>query len=148
MANKLDVDQGGTFVGKKIVELHDKNEYTRVNNYKEGLCWACFCNKPVGATLVVCCQSCYDTKGPEAILVTAGIKPYGMCYLDGEYGTPIYQVNARFCMSCGANYRRHLKEYNLKGGPIGSDPFWKSMRRKFGKDYAILMSSGDKSPRA
>jgi len=140
---KLDVDAGSTFIGKKIVELHDKNEYTRIDKWKEGLCWSCFSRKPVGATLVDCCQKCYDRKGQEAILVTAGMKPYGMCYLDGEYTGPIYQVNARFCMTCAKRYRARLTKYNLDGGPMGSDPFWKSMRRKFGKDYAILMSSGD-----
>lgn len=144
---KLDVDHGGTFIGKKIIELHDKNEYTRINDYKEGLCWCCFGRKPVGATMVDVCQRCYDKKGPEAILVTAGMKHYGMCYLDGRYTGPIYQVNARFCMTCGIRYREKLKKYNLDGGPEGSDPFWKSMRRKFGKDYAILMTRGDGSSR-
>ena len=41
MADKLDVNTGGTAAGDKIWEMHQKDEQKAVNNHKEGHCWNC-----------------------------------------------------------------------------------------------------------
>ena len=42
MGTKLNVDTGGLYVGKKLWEKHQANEYTHVDNYKEAICINCF----------------------------------------------------------------------------------------------------------
>ena len=39
MADKLDVNTGGTAAGDKIWDMHQKDEQKAVNNHKEGYCW-------------------------------------------------------------------------------------------------------------
>ncbi len=41
MADKLDVNTGGTAAGKKIWDMHQADEQKHVNNHKEGFCWNC-----------------------------------------------------------------------------------------------------------
>lgn len=140
MATKLPVNHGGTHIGRKIWDLHQKNEYTRVNNYKEALCFRCF-KKDVAAAMVVdMCEKCSLKCGVEAKLVVAGMSAYGMCYMCGVYQFNIAKINARFCRTCFDVIRKRLKTYNKGGGPYHVDPFWKSVRRKLGKDWQILFS--------
>ena len=106
------------------------------------MCWGCFSNKAVGATIVETCNDCFEKRGKEPILVTVGINPYGMCHMCGLYRTYIRKLNVRFCLSCGRRYRRHIKKYNKVGGMFNADPFWKKLRRKYGKDYQLLFSDG------
>ena len=138
------MNDGGTDIGAKIIDIHQSNEYTAVNKHKEGLCWGCFKNDAVGATVVECCQACFEKRGKETILVDIGPKPYGMCHMCGIYAGNLKKLNVRFCISCGTRYRRHIKKYNKNDGMFGSDPFWKSLRRKHGKDYQMLFSNPDR----
>ena len=45
MADKLDVNTGGTAAGKKIWDMHQADEQKHVNNHKEGFCWNCEKNR-------------------------------------------------------------------------------------------------------
>ena len=142
--NKLGINDGGTDIGKKIIDIHQTNEYTAVNKHKEGLCWGCFKNDAVGATVVECCTKCFEKRGKETILVDLGPKIYGMCHMCSLYVSPLKRLNVRFCLSCARRYRRHIRAFNKNDGMFGSDPFWKKMRRKLGKDYQVLFSEGFK----
>jgi len=141
MATKLPVNVGSD-IGAKLWKLHQDNEYTRVNQHKEGLCFVCFSNKAVSATIADICNRCFEKRGAEALLVKAADKFYGMCYFCGVYKFGISQINMRLCQTCFAVVRKHLKNYNLKGGPHGVDPFWLKQRRLLGKDWKILFSDG------
>ena len=44
MAESLKIDSGKTKIGSKIIDIHQSNEFTKVNNYKEGMCFGCFGN--------------------------------------------------------------------------------------------------------
>lgn len=143
MATKLPVSGIGTYIGKKLWQLHQDNEYTKVDNYKEGYCWFCFKRKAASATIIDICKECVDKRGSmEGTLATAGYKPYGLCYKCGKYKFDIHVLNIRTCQSCFARVRKILRAYNKAGGPKGFDPFWKSLRKSLGKDYNILMSDG------
>jgi hypothetical protein len=143
MAEKLKVDAGETTIGKKIVDIHQKNEYTHVNDYKEGMCFGCFGNGiPVGAGVVDICGDCAGKKGRETILVPIKEVYYGMCYFCGDYKFHMEQINARLCQKCHRRVANVMKEYNRKGGMFAVDPFWKNMRKKHGKDWQIIMSKG------
>ena len=125
MAEKVKIDSGQTKIGSKIVDIHQKNEYTRVNNYKEGMCFSCFGNGiPVGR---------------ETILVPIKEIVYGMCHFCGEYKHGMEQINARLCQKCHRKVSNIMKSYNKKGGMFEVDPFWKSMRRKHGKDWQHVL---------
>ena len=41
MGTKLNVDPGSD-IGKKLWDIHQKDEYTHVDNYKEAICINCF----------------------------------------------------------------------------------------------------------
>jgi hypothetical protein len=135
MTTKLDVNVGTTDVGKKIWSIHQKNEYTKVNNYKEAMCFGCF-TKDVAAALVSdICGDCASKKGRETLLVS--IKPviYGLCHFCGIYKFNMEQMNIRLCFNCHRRVANNMKNFNKQGGMFNVDPFWKKMRIKHGKDW-------------
>ena len=143
MATKLDVNTGGTKLGDKIWDIHQKNEYTKVNEYKEGMCFNCFkTGIPVGAGVNDICGDCAGKRGRETILVPIKGVYYGMCHFCGKYKFNMEQVNVRLCQRCHQRCSKHIKEYNKKGGQFGADPFWQKMRKKHGKDWKIIFNNG------
>ena len=140
MATKLNVDPGSD-IGKKLWDRHQANEYTHVNNYKEAICINCFTKDATSATIADICGECAGKRGREPLLATITQKMYGLCFFCGHYKFEIEQINARFCRSCHRKIANVTKEYNKKGGPMGMDPFWLSMRKKHGKDWKQIMSN-------
>ena len=65
MATKLPVDTGGTYVGKKLWEKHQKDEYTRVSNYKEAVCLNCLKVDATSATIADICGDCGQVEAME-----------------------------------------------------------------------------------
>ena len=100
MATKLDVNVGNTDLGKKIWNIHQNNEYTKVNNYKEGMCYNCFENNAVAALVLDICGDCAGKRGRETILVPIKQVYYGMCYFCGDYKFNLEQINGRLCTKC------------------------------------------------
>ncbi len=140
MATKLNVDPGSD-IGKKLWERHQADEYTHVNNYKEAICINCFTKDATSATIADICGECAGKRGREPLLATITQKLYGLCFFCGHYKFEIEQINARFCRGCHRKIANVTKEYNKKGGPMGMDPFWLSMRKKHGKDWKQIMSN-------
>ena len=142
MATKLNVDTGGQDIGKKLWEIHQANEYTHVNEYKEAICINCFKKDASSATLVDICGDCAGKRGREPLLAKVVDKIYGLCFFCGKYKFHLEQINARFCRTCHRRIADVTKEYNKKGGMFGADPFWQKMRKRHGKDWQIIMSKG------
>tara|TARA_R110002020_G_scaffold1019_4_gene5174 strand:- start:2680 stop:3123 length:444 start_codon:yes stop_codon:yes gene_type:complete len=140
MATKLNLDGGKTNLGKKIVDIHQENEYTHVDNYKEGLCFGCFTKNVVGALVLDCCGNCAGKRGRETLLVKIKDVYYGMCYFCGKYEFNLEQINARLCRKCHRRVADVMKDYNKKGGQFGADPFWVRQRKKNGKDWKQIFS--------
>tara|TARA_Y100000310_G_scaffold169645_1_gene169865 strand:+ start:1004 stop:1444 length:441 start_codon:yes stop_codon:yes gene_type:complete len=140
VATKLNVDPGSD-IGKKLWERHQADEYTHVNNYKEAICINCFTKDATSATIADICGECAGKRGREPLLATITQKLYGLCFFCGHYKFEIEQINARFCRGCHRKIANVTKEYNKKGGPMGMDPFWLSMRKKHGKDWKQIMSN-------
>jgi len=140
MADKLDVNTGGTAVGDKLWKMHQSDEQKRVNNHKEGFCWKCEKKKAVSATLFNICEHCRRNRGAEFLLVAVADKGWDMCMFCGKYTWDIKQMNARLCYSCHYKIRETMREFRRKGGTTNVDPFWKSMRRKMGND--LYMNRG------
>ena len=147
MATKLDVNTGNTDLGKKIWDIHQNNEYTKVNNYKEGMCYNCFENNAVAALVLDICGDCAGKRGRETILVPIKQVYYGMCYFCGDYKFNLEQINGRLCTKCHKRCATHIKEYNKKGGQFGADPFWKSVKRRHGQDWKLIMNDPSQSYR-
>jgi hypothetical protein len=140
LADKLNVDTGGTDVGKKLWKMHQDDEQKAVNNHKEGFCWKCEKKKSVAATLFNVCAHCRRNRGHEFLLVAVADKGWDMCYFCSRYTWDIKQMNARLCYECHGKVRETMKNFRKAGGTTKVDPFWKSMRRKGGKDF--LMGEG------
>jgi len=142
MTTKLNVNTGQTHMGKKIWEIHQKNEYTKVNNYKEGMCFNCFENNAVSALILDICGDCAGKRGRETILVPIKSVYYGMCYFCGNYKFNMEQINARLCHKCHKKVAKVMRAYNKKGGMFNADPFWVRQRKKNGKDWRIIFGQG------
>ena len=138
MATKLPVNVGSE-AGDRIWKKHQADEFKRVNEYKEGVCFNCFKNKALGAGLVDICHTCSEKRGPETVLAFVSQKFYGMCYFCGKYDNEINHLNVRLCQRCNEGVAKIIKSYNDKGGFYGSDPFWLSMRQKHGKDWLHVL---------
>ena len=133
----------GSYIGQKLWNLHQKNEQTRVDNYKEGVCLLCFRKDVVSATVIDICGDCASKRGREALLVAIADKYYGMCYVCGLYRFHIENINARFCRPCYQRIMNRIREDHHGQ----EDPFWKSMRKKHGKDWKFSMNDPTKSIR-
>ena len=147
MATKLNVNTGGTAVGDKLWNIHQKDEQKSVNNYKEGFCWMCEKKKSVAATLFQVCEHCRRNRGAEFTLVTLADKGYDICFFCKKYKWDIKQINARLCYNCHYKVRETLRDFRRDGGSTKVDPFWKNLRRKHGQDWSIIMKDPTKSYR-
>lgn len=133
---------------KKQWARDQANEYKHVSDDKEAVCYGCFRKEPATATLVDICQKCKQKRGGEALLAHVIHKFYGMCYFCGTYDFDLWQINVRLCLRrCNAQVRKHLTNFNMKGGVKGTDPFWLSMRRKHGKDMDFILNGSFKKVR-
>jgi len=135
LADKLRLDSGGTDVGKKIIKMHQEDEQKAVNNHKEGFCWKCEKKKAVSATVFNVCQHCRRNRGNEFLLVSMADKGWDICMFCSRYTWDIKQFNARLCYECHYIVRKTMANFRKEGGTTKVDPFWKSMRRKGGKDF-------------
>ena len=141
MGTKLNVDTGGLDIGKKLWDKHQADEYTHVDNYKEAICINCFSKDATAATIVDICGECAGKRGREPLLATVTQKMYGLCFFCGKHRFNIEQINARFCRKCHRKIANVTKEYNKAGGFMNTDPFWKRMKKKNGKDWKAIFGS-------
>jgi hypothetical protein len=139
VATKLNVNTGGTAAGDKVWEMHQKDEQKAVNNYKEGFCWLCEKKKAVAATLFNVCQHCRRNRGNEFSLVVVADKGWEYCMFCKNFKWDVKQINARLCHSCHGRVREAMRDFRRGGGQTKVDPFWKSLRRRHGKDWAAIM---------
>ena len=138
-------------LGKKLLEVRQANEFTSVDKNQEGICYMCFKKDVVTATIIDVCYKCASKKGAEPILAVVKRIPYGYCYIHGGYSilelpNNLAQINVRVCMKCQkkiASKHKHLRHH----GTHKIDPFWKSLRRKEGKDYIYAGFFGGGSTR-
>jgi len=142
MPTKLNVDKGGLDIGNKLWAKHQKNEYTRVNNYKEAICLNCLKKDVAGATVAMICGDCAGVRGRETLLAVISTKFYGMCLFCGKYKFHLEEINARFCMPCHRKIADVCKDYNKKGGMYGNDPYWLKIKKRNGKDWRQMYSDG------
>lgn len=145
MPTELPNNSKENFATKKLWEKHQNNEFQRVNNYKEGYCFGCFEKRDTGATIVEICLDCGMKRGHEPVLAKIQEKFYGYCMICGKHKFKLIQINARFCHRCYTKIRKNMKFLRKKGND-NVDPFYKSLRRRLGKDWRFLMSDGVSFP--
>lgn len=142
MPTDLNVDKGGMDIGNKLWEKHQNNEYTHVSNYKEATCLNCLKKDVAGATVAMICGDCSSVRGRETLLAVVSTKFYGLCLFCAKYKFHLEEINARFCLSCHRKIANVCKDYNKKGGMYGADPYWIKMKKKNGKDWKQMFTSG------
>ena len=147
MATKLGTNANSNDLTKKLWDTHQKDEYTRVDNYKEAVCLGCMKKDVAAATIADICGDCAGKRGREPLLAKVKDKMYGLCYFCGEYKFGLEQVNGRFCRTCHRRIANVTKEYNKKGGMFKADPFWIKMRKTMGKDWATIFQQHGQSLR-
>lgn len=123
---------------KKSWEKDQGNEHTRINKYKEGVCYGCFNKDTVYARMLDVCADCRRKRGIETIMSVLTNKMYGYCPVCAKYKFDIAHINVRMCAKCNAKVAKNTHAFNKAGGHVAVDPFWQRMRRKFGKDYKEL----------
>lgn len=132
---------------KKLVESHQRVEETKINKHREGKCYWCESYTFVAPTLVVCCYPCAEKRDLKTILAIAARKMHGVCEICGKYPKLRYkynlaQINVRLCMKCMTKVCLNHRDFNRQGGEQSANPYYKWLRRKFGKDYPILVTDG------
>lgn len=131
---------GQTALHKKVVEIHQSNEYQAINRHLEAMCFCCFGKDTAFARNIHICRRCLAKKGRETILVTIKVDPYALCYNCGTYQFDVPYINVRTCYSCARKIAKIISDWHKNGGLFGVDPFWQKVRKDFGKDYALLMN--------
>lgn len=127
---------------KRLWKVHQQNEYTHINHYKEGLCFGCFGKDTAFAMVVDCCEDCHSKLGVEAKLTDILYKFNAYCYFCKKYKFHVRNINIRLCHKCHVKVAEGLHDYNKAGGHFEVNPFYKRMRKKWGKDFQILLSDG------
>lgn len=122
---------------KKLWRKHQENEYTRISKHNEGLCVICFKKTFVVPVVIKACKVCLMKRGKEAYLAVFGHNIYGFCLGCGQWKFDVYNLNGRVCQKCN-NAIALVNEKLQKGEQSKQDPFWKRIKRRFGKDYEIL----------
>ena len=144
MPTEVETNENANDMTKKLWEKHQSDEYTKINNYKEGVCLGCMKVDVAAATIADICGDCAGKKGREPLLAKVCDKYYGLCFFCNSYKFNIEQVNGRFCSTCHRRIANITKEYNKKGGFMKVDPFWVSMRKKHGKEWKNILSGNKK----
>lgn len=129
---------GQNDVFKKVAEYHQGKEQTKINKHMEGTCFMCMKQDLVFATIIQICKRCVVKKPKEALLVKWKEEFYGFCYNHGGYETGILHLNVRVCHSCNSRIAKVIREWQAKGGAVGTDPFYQYLKVKLGKDWNIL----------
>ena len=124
---------------KRLWKSHQSNEYLHVTDDNEAVCFGCFSRTACNATLIDIYGDCASKKGREALLAVVCPKYYGLCYMCNSYKFNMEQINCRLCMKCHRRDANITRQYNKDGGQ-DSTPFYKSMRRKHGKDWRLIMT--------
>lgn len=128
---------------KKLIDVHQSNEFTKLSKSNEGYCYMCFTKDFVSATIIDVCFDCANKRGMEAILAIVKRLPEAYCFVHGGYSkltlpNNAAQINVRLCKKCTQIVRLRAKFFRQHGGIMGINPFWKYVQRKFGKDHKIL----------
>ncbi|WP_428323682.1 hypothetical protein [Nitrosopumilus sp.] len=134
-----------TDVGKKLHQLIQADEQKKINKHGEGVCYGCMRKDYIISSLFYCCSRCMEKRGTEALYTIVYHKPSEeICDFCGKWQKPFdtYQINASLCTQhCWPKMERFHREYREAGGK-SQNPLEKKHRRKYGKDYKILRTSG------
>lgn len=121
------------------------DEHTRINKHNEGTCWGCMKKDYILSSLWMACKTCMDKRGFEALYTIVKHKSIeDTCDFCGLWSKPFecFQINAGLCDSCHDKVLRFHKSYREKGGKI-QQPYTKRVRRKWGKDYKLLLQQAE-----
>lgn len=128
----------------KMRELIQKDEHKNVNKHSEGFCWGCNRRDYIISSLFYSCKKCMEKRGSEALLAIVHHKPIEeMCDFCGKWQEPFgtWQINISVCKSCMGKIEKLHLDYKKAGGMRKQNPFMKRMRKKYGKDFPILMKN-------
>jgi len=129
----------------KLRHSIQSNEDTKIDKHNEGVCWGCHKKDYILSSLWMACKSCIDKRGFESIYTIVKHKSIeDTCDFCGKWSRPFecFQINAGLCESCHGRVLDFHKNYRKAGGKK-QNPYTKRVRRKFGKDYQILMQGAE-----
>lgn len=132
----------------KLREIIQKDEYTRINKYGEGMCWGCMKIDQVISSLWDACAKCIAKRGAEAIMAKTKTKPTEeLCdfcgsWQGGSKGNFVSQINISMCRSCQGRVHSLHNQYQKTGGREGNHPYYQFLIKKHGKDWKEIMMDG------
>lgn len=130
---------------KKLHELAEKDEHKRITKHSEGFCYGCNRVDYIISSLFYICEKCMNRRGHEGLLAIVYHKPLEeLCDFCGKWQRPFgtWQVNISVCNHCMGKIDKLHTDYKKGGGRKKLNPFTRRMRKKYGKDYSILMTDG------
>lgn len=135
---------GESDIFRKIAQVHQSDDHTRINQHGEAYCFMCFKKDRALATVVQICRNCLTKKervgrkNMESLLNKLKEEIYGYCFNCGTYQMNISHLNIRVCLSCNRRIAEKIQEWHKAGGVEGADPFYQYLRVKLGKDWKAL----------
>lgn len=125
----------------KLREGIQSNDHTKVNKHNEGVCWGCMKKDYILSSLWMACKECINKRGFEALYTIVKHKAVeDTCDFCGQWTRPFecFQINAALCNSCHDKVLKFHANYRKAGG-LKQNPYTRKVRKKFGKDYKLLM---------
>lgn len=119
------------------------DEQKKINKHSEGFCYGCNKVDYILSSLFYICQDCMHKRGHEGLLAIVYQKPgEELCDFCGRWSKPFdcWQVNVSMCNSCMGKIKILHEKYRKSGGRE-QNPLTRRLRKKYGKDYTILMKS-------
>ena len=134
-------------ITKKLLRQEFEHGYQKINKHSEGRCYGCTFNDVVRPTVADICYVCIGKRGDykdSSLITFIATREELKCNFCGKWQIGGAQINIRLCPKCTTTVANNVKGFMREGGNM-SNPFWRSIMRKQGKDWAILERQGGES---
>ncbi|MDE1839684.1 MAG: hypothetical protein KGH87_07170 [Thaumarchaeota archaeon] len=136
----------------KLREIIQKDDYTKINKYGEGMCWGCMRIDQVISSLWDACGKCIAKRGAEGIMAKTKTKPTEeLCDFCGSWeggrkggrtGNFVSQINISMCRTCQERVHSLHKQYQQGGGREALSPYYRYLVKKHGKEWKDILMDG------
>lgn len=129
----------------KLRKMIQSDEQKAINKHNEGVCYGCMRRDYILSSIFFCCHDCMHKRGTEALYTIVYHKPgEELCDFCGRWQRPFdtWQINCGLCEHCMSKLHAFHKRYRDEGGKA-QQPYKKKMRRKYGKDYRLLLQQAE-----
>lgn len=132
-------------VQRKLRAAVARDEHAKINKYHEGYCYGCGKIDQTISSLFYACPKCLQKRGVEGLLAIVAQKNMDeLCDFCETYRLGVKQINCSLCKTCMHRVHEVHTRYQKAGGVTKIHPYYRMLRRKYGKDYMLYVMPGRK----